>query len=267
MKLKLLIALIFSLTLIKLASAHMGEAEFTLVNDQSTRGNPAGGLDAAIPLDLASADYLPGQSIKFAVNQAVLTIPNAYRWQFADNQEVDGPTATRSFDQVGSKMVKLSAQTAPDAEFTIINTIGFNIKPKRDYRLPEARIQVTADKITRETFKVTMKAEPTVDQSARLAKITWLFERGQTAEGPSVTHTYKTSPVGYSPWVRITDSNGLVKDLTFNLAVQQGKLIVEDNRDQPGVIVKSNLPAAKRWAGLGLFGLAVLGLIVILKRR
>lgn len=268
--LRLIPALVVALLFVpQLASAHLDGQSFVLVNSKPVASNLAGNFYAGVVLDLAPQNYQVNQPITFAVDRTVLSSSlTRYRWVWPGGQRTDDPgtSVTHAFPTTGSYTVTLQSKGLQDPNYTQLDTIGVNVLPSANYKVPAADITVTQLGTGRVRFTLT----PQLDPSATLADVSWNFGDKSTGTDAVAEHTYTIQgDFKLTPSVEIKDSNGLTRDIIFNIQSLDATFGASPYQGQAGATVKlTQLPQSKpALVAVGIASLLAVGttVVVVLK--
>jgi hypothetical protein len=244
------------------AEAHSASGKsYILINGKYTTENPVAAATTEAPEDLAPANYVAGQPVAFKVDAINFGQTAEFRWVWAEGSEQhdDGPAATHTFTKPGTYAVALEARFSTDTSYAEAGTVAVNVIPSAGYQLPAAKVAVTPKTLV-EGFTVDFEANASHDPAAKIAGYAWEFGDGATAEGRSVRHVYKSREFAASPYLKVTDSNGLVSEVAFDLHNQGAAVVVGDIEGLPGVASLSRRSSGAAWLLLGLT-LVVLGVV------
>lgn len=243
------------------AVAHSASGQsLILINGKHTEENPVAKAATETTEDLAAETYLINKPVTFQVDEASFGQTAEFRWVWSEGsgQHDDGPTATHAFTKPGTYKVELQARFGTNTSYTEAGSVAVNVLPTAAYRLPKATVEVTPQTLI-EGFKITLEAAVTHDGTAKVASYTWDFGDGASGEGRSVEHIYKSRDFVATPYLKVTDSNGLVSEVAFNLHNHGAAVLVSDLEGLPGVAGLGGRANMVAWWTLGvvLTGLAL----------
>lgn len=225
--------------------AHSGGNPYVLINGDYVKSNPLSGIQPNLAQDLAPANYTVGDSVDIAVDLNVFGAPGyQFRWLWGSKTDFsDGPKVDHTFDHPGTYLVTMQLRNAStDPSFTDTDTIGINVMPKPTYRVPTAQVQFQQTSQAKSGAKVKLSAVPATDPSTSIRDYQWTFADGESGQGQTVEHTYKSVGADFRifPSLRITDGNGLYSDMLFEVDNNSGTLKALDAVSMPGVVTSSS---------------------------
>ncbi len=244
--------------------AHSGAGQpYVIINGQYAPGNPAAALYLDMAQDIAPSVYQTGQEIRFNIDTNLITA-DAFRWHWDKDQTTDGTAATHIFTTDGTHTVTVQAKNNSDANFADLDTLEVSTAPTAGYKAPTAKIKVS--QIGQDSAGQTVTLEAVSPSgSAAVKDYQWRFGDGVSANGQSVTHTYKGAQWIFYPKLRMVDANGIWSDLVIQLQASPKGVVGDDLPVTKGILAGSITRTASRsqlpWvaAGIGVILLSLLG--------
>jgi hypothetical protein len=243
------------------AGAHSASGQsLILINGKHTEENPVAKATTETTEDVAAETYEINKPVTFQADEVSFGQTAEFRWVWSEGsgQHDDGPAATHTFTKPGTYNVELQARFGTNTSYTEAGSVAVNVLPTAAYRLPRATVEVTPQTLI-EGFRIKFEAAAIPDGTAKIASYAWEFGDGATGEGQSVEHIYKSRDFAAMPYLRVTDSNGLVNEVAFNLHNQGEAVLVSELEGLPGVASLSSQANMMAWWTLGvvLMGLAL----------
>jgi hypothetical protein len=176
------------------------------------------------------------QPVKFKVDEANFGQQAEFRWVWSEGRAGNdtGTQATHTFTKPGTYKVTLEARFSSAAAYAEAGSVAVNVAPKAGYSLPTAKVEVNPRALV-DGFEVGFDAKTTHDAEAKIVHYDWDFGDGDKAEGKTVQHTYRSREFVASPYLKVTDSNGLVSEVAFDLRNRGAEVVTADIEGLAGV--------------------------------
>ncbi len=133
----------------------------------------------------------------------------SYAWDFGDGETGTGATTTHEYARAGSYTVTLTvtdAQGVTDTATEEVTVLGPNAAPT-------AALDATVDGMA-----VSVDGRGSTDPDGSIASYAWRFGDGNTASGPTATHTY-ASGGDYTIELTVTDDRGATATATERVTI------------------------------------------------
>lgn len=282
----LLAVTLLTLTSARPAYAHLpGQPPFTYVNGVAAKYYPVGYAslpDLAPPQDLEDGTYVVNQSLEFKLDSNALPyFPEElssirFEWDFGDGTKLVGLTVTHSFTKPGSKTVIIRTTDSRNNDpAQTLSTLFLNILPYQGYQLPNPVVRVNGVGLTNlytNTFsadftkKVTLDASKSTGGSGSIASIVWDLGNAELSKDAKAVVSYNQIISTVQPVVRVTDSNGLFVDATFQIT--NSTLAGPNTKAASTPIPRSTSERRRNWlVGGGIALLALLAGLILVRRR
>lgn len=259
-------------------SAHFtGQPPFFKINNQFSNLYPVPSTslqDFNLPQDLASENYLVGQSLDFELDLTLLPIPpkivdnTKFKWDFGDGSKAEGVKSSHIYKKPGSYFLTIEALYKMDLP-QLIQSVMINVLPDKNYKLPQSVIKINGKKskdpltdILKFGFEreIVFEGLESKDGSGKIVSYFWDFGDQNSATEGSTHHKYAKDLTQVFPVLRIKDENGFIADSFLEI----------ENAEEVGVSLpvvantgKNLVPTNNKYyigGGIVLLGLIIWGL-------
>lgn len=215
------------------AAAHiMGQPPFFTVNGKLSGFYhvPLTTSQIPLPLDSSPEEYLINQRLEFKIETAVLPYSeetlrqSTLNWDFGDGTKGTGLANTHTYNKPGSYILFITLKQPDQDPFTLQATL-INIKPSKNYVLPQVKILVNGQEIkdplsdviyTDFHNQVEFSSEGSTGGTSTIKEVTWVFEE-TTQHTPNASYKFDSSKQLTFAIVRVTNNDGFFADAWVQL--------------------------------------------------
>jgi len=161
---------------------------------------------------------LVGEKISFDASKSSASGAKivSYTWDFGDNTTGSGVTVTHAYSSEGSYKVTLTVKDDRGASNSATKTISVKNPKKNEPPVAKA----TASQTAAETLEVvTFDASGSYDPDGAIVSYSWSFGDGQSGDGVTITHAYRSSG-SYLVTLTVVDDQGAVAQATIRIRVR-----------------------------------------------
>jgi hypothetical protein len=188
--------------------------------------------DFLLPFFVSPQIVLVNEAIDIEIDPGILetasikahnsTIPDAkFIWDFGDGKLGSGTRNKHAYSKPGSYILSIYIQSKLFDEPKIFKTLLFHILPQKNYRLPQAVIEINGQLVrenSREVIKtsfqkpVKLVATKSIAGTTELVEYVWDLSDRSLSKQPALSHTYNRASYNARPILRVRDKNGFISD-------------------------------------------------------